>query len=380
MKDREPTERQYDQHFGDRYSRVGPLNISVVRDLFRDPVTRDAVFQAEVYLREVVAEKRAPRDEPAILQDPIMEAFLTQQREEFGGRSILAAIRYVIEEERKKGQFIPADRVPKPELIEIQPERPFTGDETRTPMIDAREIRVEEIPLAEDQINEPTLPDVDENPPILSPDQLLEPAVATMTRPIIEMEVELTSTEETELQEIEQVVRPPEQTEARQVIPRETVFGGTLRPGPKDLVRSLRGIQEKAGVNQKQMAETLGVSSSMLSKVFSGTRPPPSNLEFYTNLRNLPNIMEEDLNLWTIPGSLSWGTQEFRAQAKPVEGINFVIYADPKVLDDEQVIFLRDEISEAIKGVIERTEARRQRIRDFYERRESVQPSSTEEK
>ena len=167
------------------------------------------------------------------------------------------------------------------------------------------------------------------------------------------------------------------QREQGVVIPSEIAFGRTIIPSPKELVESLRMIQAKAGVNQKEMAETLGIGTSMLSKVFSGTRRPPSDIGFYTNLRNLPNITEEDLNLWTIPGSALWGKQEFRAQARPVEGINFAIYADPKVLDDEEVTFLRDEVSEAIRGVIERTEARRKRIQQFFDKRGTMPPPAT---
>ncbi len=92
----------------------GPREISVVRDLFKEDPNITTVLTAERYLREVVAGVRLPEDEPPVLKDPMMEAFLTEEREEFGGRSILAAIRYVLQEEKRRSIFIPPDQVPIP--------------------------------------------------------------------------------------------------------------------------------------------------------------------------------------------------------------------------------------------------------------------------
>lgn len=111
------TEERNENYFGMKYGQ-GPRDISSIRARFEDPASAQMVFEAEKYMREIAAGRRELGDEPEMLGDPNVLEFLTQGRPEFGGRSILASLRTVIDQEKVRGFFVNPEDIPAIKPVE----------------------------------------------------------------------------------------------------------------------------------------------------------------------------------------------------------------------------------------------------------------------
>ncbi len=95
-----------------------PSEIGAVRIRFGTGLSAPVVRDAEIYIRELVAGQATPEQRPDSLNTPEAEAFLTEGRPEFGGRSIFATLRHIVGEELKRGTFTPGAAVPPLELVQ----------------------------------------------------------------------------------------------------------------------------------------------------------------------------------------------------------------------------------------------------------------------
>lgn len=116
--------------------------------------------------------------------------------------------------------------------------------------------------------------------------------------------------------------------------------------------RQLKGLRQRIGLRQAQLAGSLGVDKSTISRLESGTRNPPKGTEFYQRLGGVEGVTPSDVGGLLHAGGPLWAFDQVvrpRAVLTPVPGVVLPIYLDPKEVDDDTLGVLKSEMNALVK-------------------------------